>query len=232
MKTVAISDMHGNLPKIEEEFDLLLICGDICPDWNHLREFQWNWINDQFAEWVKGLPFKDDFSRVVMIAGNHDFVFEGLGKHKRRDWLSKFNHRLVYLDNEEYTFEYYGDEGLKEYRIFGTPYCKAFGTWAFMRENLEKYFDVIPEGLDILISHDAPKIDNFGIIQMGRWKGENAGNPVLADAIIRTKPKYALHGHIHSSPHEMKNINGTNIACVSIVDEHYEMAYQPLILEI
>ena len=228
MKIVAISDLHGFCPTIIEKFDILLICGDVCPVWNHSREYQWNWLNDDFINWVNNLPFKDVFSRVIMIAGNHDFIFENFPSYEKREWLSKLNNRVVYLDNEEYIF----NDGEKDYRIFGTPYCKVFGNWAFMRENLNKYFDAIPEGLDFLISHDAPMIDNYGIIREGRWTGENAGNKPLADAINRAKPKYAFHGHIHSSNHEMKEIDGTNIACVSIMNEKYEPLYLPLILNV
>lgn len=37
MKVISFSDPHGVLPKIEEPFDLMLICGDICPVDNHYR---------------------------------------------------------------------------------------------------------------------------------------------------------------------------------------------------
>jgi len=229
MKVIAISDLHGYLPTIEP-FDLLLICGDVCPVQNHIRTYQEEWLSNEFAEWINGLPFNDTFSKVVMCAGNHDIIFDGLGKHKKKDWLSHIkDDRLVYLDNEEY--EFLSNDG-KTYKIFGCPYCKVFGNWAFMRENLEKYYDFIPEKLDFLITHDSADIDNLGMISLGRWKGENAGNVILANYVNKVKPKYYFSGHIHSGRHELKEIDGIKSANVSIMDEYYYPSYLPLTLNI
>lgn len=234
MKTIIMSDLHGELPKIKESFDLLLICGDVCPVWNHLRTYQWEWLNNEFVDWVNLLPYKDDrFSQVVMIAGNHDFIFEGLGKRKKEDWLKKMNGKLVYLDNEEYTFTYFSNNPPQEYRIFGSPYCKVFGNWAFMREDLDKYYSMIPEGLDFLITHDAADIDGLGMINDKPWKGVNAGNTVLAEYVKKVKPKFYFCGHIHSGRHEIeKTEEGVVNANVSIMDESYDPVNDPLILDI
>ena len=236
MKTIIMSDLHGFLPAITEEFDLMLIGGDVCPKFNHLRNYQWQWLTHEFRDWIGRLPYKDPFSRVVMCAGNHDFVFEGIGKHKLERLLKAINpsdtQRLIYLDNEEYDFDCVEDTGLETYRIFACPYCKPFGNWAFMRENLDKYYDFIPEGLDILLTHDAPKVDQYGIIREGRWSGTNAGNAVLAEHIKRAKPRYAFHGHIHSSIHALQEIDGVKYANVSVMNEEYEPFNLPLVLEI
>ena len=237
MKTIIMSDLHGFLPAITEEFDLMLLGGDVCPFLNHAKNYQRDWLTHEFRDWLKRLPYKDQFSRVVMCAGNHDFIFEGIGKRKLADLLKETDNgdptpRLVYLDNEEYDFECIEDTGIETYRIFATPYCKPFGNWAFMRENLDKYYEFIPEGLDILLTHDAPKVDQYGIIREGRWKGENAGNAVLAEHIQRAKPRYAFHGHIHSSLHALQEIDGVRYANVSIMNEDYDPFNLPLVLEI
>lgn len=80
MKIIVTSDLHGTLPEIKTEFDLLLICGDICPVWNHDRRYQKEWLNTDFADWIKSLPYKNALSRVVCIAGNHDYFLEGIHK--------------------------------------------------------------------------------------------------------------------------------------------------------
>lgn len=233
MKAIVTSDIHGNLPKIESEFDIFLIAGDICPVWNHSRKFQKEWIETEFSEWVNHLPFKDEFSRIVICAGNHDWVFEGTTKKKIREMFSNIKeNKLVYLDNEEYDFECMEEEGLVTYRIFGCPYCKVFGNWAFMRENLDKYYAPIPEKLDILITHDAPGIDGYGVISQGWYKGVDAGNHLLADYVGKVKPTCAFHGHIHSSPHEIRLIKGTFYGNVSLVDENYDETYPPLEIEL
>lgn len=234
MKTIVLSDLHGYLPLITEGFDLMLICGDICPvDRPHTNAVQKDWIFSEFVGWVNQLPFKNGGSRVVMCAGNHDRFFEGVSKTNRLELSVKTGHRLKYLDNEEYIYEYLDDEGnLKDYRIFGCPYCKVFGNWAFMRENLDKYYSYIPEGLDFLICHDAPDVNGLGEIKAGRWAGENAGNPVLAKYVKEAKPKYCFNGHIHSGTHEMFEEDGTKFCNVSIMDESYNPVYKPLVLNI
>lgn len=126
--------------------------------------------------------------------------------------------KIVYLNNE--LFEY---KGLK---IYGTPWCHRFGNWAFMRDDnklIEKYSG-IPNNLDILLSHDAPRIANFGTILDKRVSEEPAecGNVILAASIIDKKPKYVFCGHIHSGDHNLTKIGNTWLANVSYVDEAYD----------
>ena len=244
IKVIGISDIHGQLPKIEEEFDLLLIGGDIAPNYRcgafFECEYQRGWFSNEFVPWVMSLPFKDEHSKVVFIAGNHDFyLYSESDAYKVgyssiwTDIITPCYNRLVYLYDSEYLFEK-GDEKL---RIYGTPWCKEFGNWAFMinNEKLKTAFEKIPEGLDILLTHDAPALPPYGFITEGRWKGEDAGNKPLSEAIKLKKPTYALHGHIHSSPHEITNpadAPDTKVACLSILNETYHMTYKPLVFEL
>src|SRR5687768_2713638 len=96
MKTVvAISDLHGNLPDNIPECDLLLVGGDICPYYDHSMMTQAVWLSRKFADWVRRLPAKE----VVVIAGNHDLIFErqpALIKSLKRDFP------FVYLQDEAY----------------------------------------------------------------------------------------------------------------------------------
>ena len=72
IKVIGISDLHGYLPPITEEFDLLLIGGDICPAHSHYYYFQRMWLATDFVKWVSELPYKDEWSKVIFIGGNHD----------------------------------------------------------------------------------------------------------------------------------------------------------------
>ena len=228
MKIIATSDLHGELPQITNEFDLLLICGDLCPVWNHNRHFQEEWLNLDFALWIKQLPYANGLSRVVCIGGNHDYFLEGLSKTKRANFQKNCGKQFVYLDNEEYDFEYLTETGISSIKIFGSPYCKRFGNWAFMREDLAKYYDAIPSNTDILITHDAADFNELGIIHEGRWTGENAGNKVLANYVKKIKPSYYFCGHIHSGNHNLENIDGIKCANVSLMNERYEPVNNPL----
>ena len=224
MKVIAMSDLHGYLPVVDEKFDLMLIPGDVCPVWNHRREFQFNWLKTEFSEWIKSLPFNDENSKVILCGGNHDMVLESISKQKLSEIIEPLEGRLVYLDNEEYVFKL----GEDEYRIFATPYCKMFGNWAFMRypSKLEQYYSFIPEGLDFLMSHDSPDFPPIGVITEGAYRGTHAGNPQLARAIFEKKPKWCVFGHIHSGTHEVRVIDGiTNLSNVSLLNENYDPTY-------
>ena len=228
MKIAAISDLHGNLPDYNfEGVELLLICGDISP-----LNIQFNmpammrWLADDFNEWC----LERNVPKVIFIAGNHDIFLERNDKWVHEAFSKSFD--ITYLKNEIY--DYISEQDSKVYRIFGTPYCKQFGNWAFMRdsETLKEKFVTIPDNVDILISHDAPRIANLGYILEGPWHGVDAGNPELAQAIKDHKPRFSFCGHIHSGSHELQDIDGVKLANVSIVDERYEVVNDPLILEI
>lgn len=219
------SDLHGYLPDMDE-FDLLLICGDVCPTYTHGFDFQREWIMEDFVEWVKGLPFKHSWSKVVMTPGNHDFVFERWEQFDY-DLLNYLTEgRLIVLRNRLFEFNYLedNDPDIKTLKIWGTPYCQVFGNWAFMRPSyiLRDKFDDIPNDIDILISHSAPDIEGYGYVDWDTPYQRNAGCPVLARAIKDKKPKFVFCGHIHSGNHKLQDINGTMIANVSYVDEAYE----------
>lgn len=231
IKVIASSDFHGTLPEITEPFDLFLICGDVCPVWNHNAQFQLEWLNGDFVEWINKLPFKNEWSKVLMVFGNHDFIGESMSETRIEDLHSLTHERLVILNNDTYEFDY--DEG-KFLHIFGTPYCKIFGRWAFMRDSqyLDEKYGQCPKGVDIFISHDSPTINRAGTIHEGWQEGVDAGNELLDKHIERVKPKYFFSGHIHSGNHDFTNYNGTMIANVSLMNEKYNPVFEPLIFEI
>lgn len=228
MRICVTSDLHGNLPDIET-CDLLLLCGDIVP----LR-MQRNipqskkWLSHEFAQWVNEAPCE----LVYMVGGNHDFALANM----YRDELQKTSilytptkHKLTLIDNN---FEYYYFEG-KEYVIWGTPYCKIFGNWAYMYEpeTLKEAYATMPEHCDIVLTHDAPKLCGLGVIHQSMDQ-ENAGNPWLADEILRKHPKYVFCGHIHSGEHNLQKLDDIHLANVSLVDESYTVAYKPLYINV
>lgn len=225
-----MSDLHGILPQWEDsifnDVELLLICGDIIPlniQFNMPESYKW--LKEDFTSWINSLGVK----QTVFIAGNHDAYME----QHHKDMKVLFSNNIKYLKNE--SFDYISDDG-RVYKIFGTPYCKLFGTWPFMRENdiLYNKYSEIPENLDILISHDAPRIKDLGCIKQEGflWYGTEAGNELLANAILEKKPSYCFCGHIHSGEHNLQEINGIKMANTSLVNENYNLVYKPLILTI
>lgn len=231
MKIAVTSDLHGYLPDWKSELggvELLLICGDIMPldiQINMVKSREW--LIGPFWDWIEELPVE----KCYFIPGNHDFIFE----RSRSEMYSVFPEftKSTLLCND-YT-EHISNDG-NIYKIFGTPYCKYFGNWAFMRDDskLLEYYSLIPENLDILISHDAPRLDNLGCImeEGNRWYGTEAGNKVLADVVMLKKPRYCFCGHIHSGNHTLQDIDGIKAANTSAVNEKYQLVYKPLIVDI
>ena len=107
MKFLAISDLHTYLPTITEEFDLLMICGDVCPDTKESKYLQGDYMKTVFAEWVKSLPFKTPWSKVIFVPGNHDGFFDGYsGVGDKMIIEHNTGGRLVILNHDIYEFEY------------------------------------------------------------------------------------------------------------------------------
>lgn len=235
MKITAISDIHGLLPEISP-CDVLLICGDIVPlDIQSSTPKSEMWLGGEFAQWINNLPCQ----HVIAVWGNHDFIGmhmgdNTLGKQRFDICLGKpTKYKIEFLDGN-YTNVIVGDE---EITIWGSPWCKPFGTWAFMmeEESLIDRYKSMPKNCDIVITHEAPKIGKMGLIQQGPNTGFKAGTKVLTDIIKDRQPKYALSGHIHSSEHKLSQYKGagdTLFATVSLLDEQYKHTYQPLTFDI
>ena len=226
MRICAFSDMHGNLDFKVEPCDVVMICGDIVPLYiqRHLVDSE-VWFRDVFIPWCNELPCE----RVVLVAGNHDFAFETV-PGKMKDHL-KDQDKIVYLDCE--TYEYDG------YVIFGTPMCKIFGNWAFMytqeeqKDKYDRYLSALDK-VDILMTHDAPYGTSDILLQEDcPWAdGEHIGNKALADFVSELKPRLYIHGHLHSTNHELEKIGDTSVYNVSLLDENYKMTYKPLYINL
>lgn len=229
MKIVAMSDLHGTLLPVDtiEPCELVCICGDIVPLKYQANSYKTkSWLRNKFKPWCEELQC----DKVIFIAGNHDHNFKDL-----EFMYSVFpkDKKVTYLFHEGY--EYQSKDG-KTYSIFGTPYCKIFGNWAFMDtdERLTELYEDIPENLDILLSHDQPfgHGDQLEIGSVPWADGSHIGNKPLLGTILKRQPNYLFCGHLHSTTHDCIEIGKTKRYNVSIKDERYDPVYDPLILEI
>ena len=221
-----MSDLHGYLPEIDK-CDLVLICGDIVS----LRSQRYpksckKWYTRVFQPWIDSLPC----DKVLFIPGNHEVGVEGHDDEYKK--LFGPYKKATILIHEPY--EYLSNDGIF-YKIFGTPYCKVFGNWAYMRPNsdLKEKFSEIPEGLDILLTHDvAYGYADQSLQDIGWGTEEHFGTVELRDAILEKKPKYHFSGHIHTADHNLIMIGDTKHYNVSYIDEKYNPAFKPLYLDI
>ena len=145
--------------------------------------------------------------------------------------IFKKDRKVTYLFHENYI---YTSRDGKEYSIFGTPYCKLYGNWAFMEMNsvLQKLYSDIPENLDILMSHDAPFGYNDVVTEETPYNdGSHIGNKLLTLEILKKKPILHVRGHIHSTE-RFAQIGDTKSYNVSIKNEKYQVVYPLTYLEI
>jgi Icc-related predicted phosphoesterase len=100
---------------------------------------------------------------------------------------------VIYLNNSSIN--------IKGVNFWGSPVQPKFFNMAFNKdrgEEIKKYWDLIPEDADVLITHTPP----YGILDLTR-KGVNVGCEELAKKIQELKIKLSLFGHVHEAQGEI-----------------------------
>lgn len=229
MKIAALSDLHGFLGATIEHCDLCIIAGDIIPlEIQRYILYCEEWLDNEFRQWAESL----DCEKVLFVAGNHDFYCE-LNDKKMHDMFSVYG-KVTYLNNEAY--EYTATSTGETIHVYGSPMSHKFGNWAFMQKEsgLRETFKDIPHGLDILLIHDAPYgVSDVCLQNDLEWisNTKHIGSKALRDAVLDKKPKYCIHGHLHSANHDEEILGETKVYNVSIKDERYYHVYEPLYFE-
>jgi len=218
MRICAVSDMHGNLNFKVPEADLLLIAGDLCPAMHSAAScvhMQQDWLHSAFRFWLLDQPVTE----VVAVAGNHDWIWE-----TSPQMIPELNTNFHYLEDDDISIL-----GLK---IYGTPVQLPFNDWAFNREEkqIQKYWDNIPEGLDILLLHSPP----YGILDESHhsnYPPKRIGSESLLKKIKEVRPNVVVFGHNHGE-HGIVEQDGIKYINASLLDERYNMSKEPIIIEI
>lgn len=223
MKICAISDTHGQRIDIPE-CDILLHCGDISPMADHSFVYQKQWFFDDFIPQLKELPAK----QIVFCGGNHDFyLWEACRSQDENKIHKALPLNCHYLRDNEVVIN-----GL---RIYGTPWIPVLENWAFYlpQEGAAAQYASMSEGLDIVISHGPPHGACDTILEYNLHA--RLGSMGLFDRVREVKPKYVFCGHIHSGRHEWEPLcfeHPTRVRNVSVLNEEYEKAYEPYVMEI
>lgn len=225
MRLIALSDLHGNLIHIDDTCDVIVIAGDWSPLYiQHDYSAMMKWVNDKFIPWMKRL----NASHVVFIAGNHDlactysYFYNDLVALINRHGASD---KIHYLNRSSVTID-----GIK---FYGIPDTEGYYRWAFMKApNYVNYnFD---NDTYVLVTHQPPNIEDIGYVT--RYH-ENFGSDLLSKSIRASNIRLNICGHIHTGSHERYLVEAddrhTIVCCnVSILDEDYNVAFKPTILEI
>jgi predicted phosphodiesterase len=171
LRLVLLSDTHGMHDRIDVPAgDVLVHAGDFCSNGSEAQA-------RAFAAFWAAQPHPHK----VVIAGNHDRCLESDPT----------------LGPALFGPSYLIDEGreVAGLRVYGAPWQPWFLDWAFnlqRGESLRAKWALIPEGLDLLVTHGPPQhvLDRT-------FTGDAVGCADLAAAIERTAPRLHVFGHIH-----------------------------------
>lgn len=172
LKFVCISDTHRRHdgPAVPDG-DVLIHAGDLTSRGS---------LAEVAAEtnWLRSFPHQ----KKILIAGNHDFAFQ-----RSPDAARALCDGLIYLEDSETVIE-----GI---RIWGSPWQPWFYDWAFNLKRgpeIRAKWDLIPVGIDVLITHGPP----MGIGDLCDH-GARVGCEDLLETVRRIRPKFHIFGHIH-----------------------------------
>jgi Icc-related predicted phosphoesterase len=171
---VALADTHGFHEKlVVPDGDVLIHAGDLtqrgtAPQLEAVRD------------WLRRLPH----AHKVVVAGNHDFLFEDEPERARALFAD-----FTYLEDAEAQVA-----GL---RVWGSPWQPWFHQWAFNLHRgppIEAKWRRIPSGLDVLVTHGPPA--GYGD---RCFDGREVGCEDLLRHLRRARPRFHLFGHIHEA---------------------------------
>lgn len=225
MKIFAWSDGHGEFPhnwEKEEHVDVVIIAGDIVP--LHIQqdiESSLEWFENEFFDYVRSV----NADKVILVAGNHDFMFEYFDKSFILSEIKKhsLDDKLIYLQDDKY--EYGGET------FYGTPWIAELRRWAFYASDLDEKFRRIHPDTTILITHMPPRVMSVGSsYPFDKFRGNpqerNYGSFALANRIVEL-PNLKLNfcGHVHTGTHGGVKHGNCTIYNVSIKNEYYDNIY-------
>jgi len=213
MKICVISDVHCRWKKLViPSCDLLISCGD----YSFKGE---SWVVKDFHKWLNEQPAK----HIISVQGNHE------------KWVESNFQLAKDIAEQACPGIHFIDEGLVEIegvKIWCSAISKFFCNWAWNRypgEELQKHWDLIPQGVDIICTHGPC----YGILDgVEKFNGtEHCGDKQLLDRVLEVKPKFHLSGHIHPGwgTHVQDGITFINAA---ICNDSYDAVNLPITFEI
>lgn len=238
MKILAFSDLHGIEPDsitLPAEWEVMVIAGDLAPgnvhcnrERNEIRVMhevanQRFWLLKRLVPWIKshGKP-------CVMVPGNHDWFLDEKWKYFTETDRKALESNLIHLIIDQ-SVEIGG------VKFHGYPWTPFFHDWAFNHpahhpageEHAESKLERIPHDTDILVSHGPP----LGMMDQTE-RGEKAGCNQLLRALYKlTRLQHLICGHIHEARGQEK-FGTLTVSNVSLLNEKYDHAHQPVILEV
>ena len=205
-RIVCLSDTHNCNDEIDvPDGDLLIHAGDAT-----IRGTVEEIAN--FNRWFARLTHRHK----IFVAGNHDWLFE-LDNERARSLLDP---SITYLQDSSIVID-----GVS---IYGAPWQPRFFDWAFnldRGEQMAEKWSLIPDGVDILITHGPPS----GILDQTP-AGDHAGCEELRKRISQVRPRLHVFGHIHLG-YGTAAFDGTQFVNACNCDESYHPSNGPIVID-
>jgi Icc-related predicted phosphoesterase len=222
MTLIFISDTHGKHTdarlnaKLNNLFNknpdaIICHCGDISSS-------GYRWEVEAFFKWYSSLPFKNR----ILIAGNHDFLFEYKPQEIQKILIETPG--ITYLE----------DSGIEidGINFWGSPVTPRFFDWAFNRdEDIVNHWDLIPNNTDVLITHGPP----YGILDFTIRDKKSVGCPRLLAKIEKLSLSVHAFGHIHEgfgSEEFPDLLPRTLFVNASYLNSRYEPVNDPIVVNL
>lgn len=229
MRIVALSDQHGFLPEVAP-CELLIVAGDVCPDLGapSASEIdsapQKDWFDAHARPWLTMAPA----AHKVLTWGNHDWCGQAFRFNADAPSVAAMAALQIVVDAQTSI-----PAGRRAISVWATPWSRRFMKWAFMKSpaELTEVYAAIPEGIDILVSHQPPY--GYGDSVIDRRTGDivHLGSPELLTAIERVRPRLVICGHIHSGYGQFTH-GPTTIYNVSVVNDEYCLVRPARVIDI
>jgi Icc-related predicted phosphoesterase len=182
MKIWHISDTHMNHGQlvVPEGVDIVIHSGDAS---NYRDPYRNEPEMRAFIDWFACIPIPTK----VFVPGNHDTSVEkGLVS---RELIESRGINLLLTEGREIS-------GL---RFWGSPFTPKYGDWSYMKDRgtINRVWDTIPEGVDVVITHGPP----FSVLDATIRRDNEydlCGDSALFKAVKRVDPKLMCFGHVHS----------------------------------
>ncbi|MAG27471.1 hypothetical protein CMI47_18210 [Candidatus Pacearchaeota archaeon] len=175
MRVAVTSDLYTGLFDFQENVDLFIICGNICPIWDkeaitYNIVNQTEWIEKELNPWLGRL----NTDNILAIGGPNDFVAQHYGSN------FSFYLNANYIQDEPITFSgttFYGMPWIPSHYVDSHYQC------AFKSRSGELFkiaLDSINNNIDVLLTYVAPRTSSD-------VKGENRGDVFLSNRIKELK---------------------------------------------
>lgn len=238
MTITAISDTHGIIPLPDllkdYESDILIHCGDFTT--GHTNRLNPSKIHESHRDsWHRFVyevaAIKNQFKQIIVVPGNHDQICEH--EPDACTELLKSAGGILLMNNGIGINS--GSLSVSDAVIFwGLPHTPPFFKWFFQGYDMSEYVDLIHTRTDVIISHGPPHsiLDTVKSDYTGLSQRKLLGCKELYDRCAKLPRLKALFcGHIHSS-HGSERRKGVDYFNCSIINESYEVSYEPVVTEI